>query len=44
MKVLISQKTGRYYYYNEEGDYHCKEGLIKEEDLKSGKSRVFSNI
>jgi len=44
MKVLVSRKTGKYYYYKEEGDYHCKEGLIKEEDLKSGKKIVFSNI
>jgi len=38
MKVLISKKTGNYYYYNEKGEYHCKEGFLTEEELKSGKS------
>ena len=35
MKVLISKKTGIYYYYNEKmnQDFHCKEGVIKKEDL-----------
>ncbi len=43
MKVLISKKTGNYYYYNENGDYHCKEGVIKEEDLKSDEKLVKAN-
>jgi tRNA (adenine57-N1/adenine58-N1)-methyltransferase len=43
MKVLISKKTGTYGYYNEQGDYHCKEGFIKEKELKSGKSRVMTD-
>lgn len=40
MKVLISKKTGNYNYYNGIGDFHCKEGFIKEDELKSGKSKV----
>ncbi|MCA9495619.1 MAG: methyltransferase domain-containing protein [Nanoarchaeota archaeon] len=43
MKVLISKKTGKYYYYNGSEDYHCKEGLIKKEELESGRSTVISN-
>ncbi|MDA3855628.1 MAG: methyltransferase domain-containing protein [Candidatus Woesearchaeota archaeon] len=43
MKVLISKKTGNYYYYTQEnGDFHCKEGFIKEEDIKSGNSRALT--
>lgn len=45
MKVLISKKTGNYYYYKEESnqDFHCKEGFIKKEELISDKSRVFTD-
>lgn len=44
MKVLISKKTGKYYYYTQEnGDYHCKEGVIKEEDIQSGASRAVTH-
>lgn len=43
MKVLISKKTGNYNYYNGVGDFHCKEGFIKEDELKSGKRSVFTN-
>jgi len=44
MKVLISKKTGKYYYAKpENGDYHCKEGFIKSEDLNSEKKLVISN-
>jgi tRNA (adenine57-N1/adenine58-N1)-methyltransferase len=42
MKVLISKKTGNYYYYKTKGDFHCKEGYIKEEELNSDKSRIFT--
>ncbi len=34
MKVLISTKTGLFYYYNGSGELHTKEGFFKEEDLK----------
>lgn len=44
MKVLISKKTGNYYYYKTEGDYHCKEGVIKEEDINGGDKIVKSNM
>lgn len=44
MKVLISKKTNRRYYYNEDSDYHCKEGVILEKDLKSDIKTVFSNL
>lgn len=44
MKVLISKKTGNYYYYTQvSGDYHCKEGIIKEEDINSGISRALTH-
>lgn len=43
MKVLISKKTGKYYYYSGSEDYHCKEGIIKKDELESGKSTVISN-
>ncbi len=44
MKILISLKTGNYYYYNEQGeDYHCKEGFITESDLLSGEKLLISN-
>ncbi len=34
MKLLISKKTGLHYIIDEKnGDYHCKEGTIKNEDL-----------
>ena len=42
MKVLISKKTGIYYYYKE-GDFHCKEGTIKCEDLKGDVRCAVSN-
>lgn len=44
MKVLINPKTGRYYYYKGPGDYHCKEGIIKEGDINSGSPRVMSTL
>lgn len=44
MKVLISKKTGLYYYYTGIGDYHCKEGVIKKIDIDSGEKIVKSNI
>lgn len=40
MKVLISKKTGNYYYYNGVGEYHCKEGFLTEEQLHSGENLV----
>lgn len=40
MKVLISKKTGNYYYINPENDYHCKEGVISKEDLNSGEKVI----
>lgn len=44
MKVLISKKTGIYYYYKEgNGDFHCKEGFVKKEELESDKIIVVSN-
>ncbi|MFW5704568.1 MAG: tRNA (adenine-N1)-methyltransferase [Nanoarchaeota archaeon] len=43
MKVLLSLKTGRTYYYNENGDYHCKEGSFTEKELKSENNRLTSN-
>jgi tRNA (adenine57-N1/adenine58-N1)-methyltransferase len=43
MKVLISKKTGNYYYYNGIGDYHCKEGFVTEEQLNSGKNLVINS-
>lgn len=43
MKVLISKKTGSYYYINPENDYHCKEGIISKEDLNSQKKIVKSH-
>lgn len=42
MKVLISKKSGKYYYPKETQDYHCKEGIIKQEDLNSDKKVVVS--
>jgi len=44
MKVFISRKTGRYYYFSGEGDLHCKEGVVKHEDIHSGKSIVKSHL
>ncbi len=44
MKVLISKKTGIYYYYKSEGDYHCKEGVVLEKDINSGSKVITSNI
>ncbi len=44
MKVLISKKTNRRYYYLGDGNYHCKEGVILESDLKSGENIVKSNL
>ena len=43
MKVLISKKTGNYYYYNGEGEYHCKEGFLTVEQLQSGKNLLINN-
>jgi tRNA (adenine57-N1/adenine58-N1)-methyltransferase len=43
MKVLISLKTGIYYYYKSKGDFHTKEGYLKEEDLLSEKKVLLSN-
>lgn len=43
MKVLISKKTGKYYYPTESQDYHCKEGIISQEELNSNKSVIKSN-
>ncbi len=44
MKILISKKTGIYYYYKEgSGDYHCKEGFLKAEDIISGENIIVSN-
>ena len=41
MKVLISKKTGNYYYYRKgTGDYHTKEGYLAEEELNSSKSVI----
>ena len=45
MKVLISQKTGIYYYHDKiEQDYHCKEGVIKKEDIMDGTNFCKSNL
>lgn len=44
MKVLISRKTGRYYYFLGKGDMHCKEGVIKNEDIFSGEKIVKSHL
>jgi tRNA (adenine57-N1/adenine58-N1)-methyltransferase len=45
MKVLISKKTGIYYYFNENtnADFHTKEGFIKLDELLSNKKRVFTD-
>jgi tRNA (adenine57-N1/adenine58-N1)-methyltransferase catalytic subunit len=42
MKILISIKTGIYYYYKEQQnqDFHSKEGTIKKEDILSGNKKV----
>ena len=42
MKVLISKKTGIFYYYIKD-DFHCKEGTILKEELSSNKTLVMSN-
>ncbi len=46
MIVLISRKSNRVYYYNVgTGDYHCKEGFLKEEDLMDvNLSSIRSNL
>jgi len=46
MIVLISKKTQRVYYYSVgSGDYHCKEGFIKEEDIINNDINiVYSNL
>lgn len=47
MLVLISRKTNRIYYYmiNSDSDYHCKEGVIKKEDLlNTDTNTVYSNL
>jgi len=43
MKVLISKKTGIFYYHLIEGDFHSKEGFVTLDEINSGKSKVFSN-
>lgn len=43
MKVLVNKKTGHIYYYKGPGDYHCKEGIIKEEDINT-KNLVISTL
>ncbi|NQZ84536.1 MAG: methyltransferase domain-containing protein [Nanoarchaeales archaeon] len=43
MKVLISRKTGNYYYYNGIGEYHCKEGFLTEEQLHSGENILINS-
>ncbi len=41
MKIFISKKTGDYHYYTQEkGDYHCKEGIIKEEDINKSTTAI----
>ena len=42
MKILISLKTGIYYYYKEQQnqDFHSKEGVVKKEDILSGNTKV----
>jgi tRNA A58 N-methylase Trm61 len=50
MKVLFSHKTGNKYFYDENSnqDYHCKEGMIKRDDIlnnvivKSNKGVLFT--
>jgi len=42
MKILISKKTGIFYYYIKD-DFHCKEGMILKEELNSDKHLVLSN-
>lgn len=44
MKVLISLKTGRTYYPKQEADYHCKEGVLKQEDVFGESSHIKSNL
>jgi len=44
MKILISKKTGLFYTYKEDGDFHCKEGTLSESELKSEKSLILSNM
>lgn len=43
MKILISKKTDIIYYYKGSGDYHCKEGFLKEEDINSGSKIIYTN-
>lgn len=43
MKVLLSKKTGNFYYWLGNGDYHTKEGFVTEEDLNSGNNIVKTN-
>lgn len=44
MKVLVSKKTGRFYYINPTEDYHCKEGVILKSQLESGEKLINSNM
>ncbi len=45
MYVLISLKTGLFYYYKpENGDFHTKEGFVKAEEFKEGVRKVVSNL
>jgi len=44
MKVLISKKTGIFYYYGAKDDFHSKEGTILKEELNSDKNLVVSNL
>lgn len=44
MKVLISKKTGRKYLCDPSKDFHCKEGIIKKEDLESSNLSVYSHL
>ena len=34
MRVLISLKDRNTYYFNGEGDFHCKEGVVKKEEFE----------
>ena len=43
MQVLVSLKKGDFHYPKDGADYHCKEGIIKREDLESDKKIVISH-
>ncbi len=38
MRVLISLKEGNTYYFNGDGDFHCKEGVVKKEEFEGLKN------